>query len=241
MQKTIFTREEFLAKTEVAEEQLADWEAKKLVKAVGFTDDRSPFYSESAVRQVKQIKSLLELGYPPEDIQKIIRKVGLPKQTAAGETALPKSFLTVGDLAERASVSPRTVKHWESLGIIEPDMRSEGGFRLYSEQWVDLCLLVKDLQLFGYSLEEIKNLADSFREFLALQSNLAFFSKAETAQKLTAKQAELDNLLKRIDELKEGVRRWEELLRKKKKELLALINLNQKRPEGAAHEPSADA
>ncbi|MCK7489606.1 MAG: MerR family DNA-binding transcriptional regulator [Anaerotruncus sp.] len=36
------------------------------------------------------------------------------------------SFLTVGNLAERSGVSPRTIKHWEDKGIIEPDMRTRG-------------------------------------------------------------------------------------------------------------------
>ena len=42
------------------------------------------------------------------------------------------SYLTVGNLADKIGVSPRTIKHWEDKGIIEPDMRSDGGFRLYS-------------------------------------------------------------------------------------------------------------
>lgn len=241
MDKNIYTREEFLAKTQVADEQLEEWEAKKLVKAVGFTDDRLPFYGESAVQQVQQIKSLLELGYPPADIQKIIRKVGLPKQAATEGKATPQPFLTVGNLAERVNISPRTVKHWESLGIIEPDMRSEGGFRLYSELWVPLCFLVKDLQLFGYSLEQIKASSDSYREFLSMQENPESLSKLQTQEKLEKKQGELEELTEKINELKEGVQRWEELLKKKKKELMSLKSQNQKRIEqGAAHEPSID-
>jgi len=242
LKDNIYTRDEFLNKIKASEAELAQWEEKKLVKFIGFTDDRTPFYAENAIRQVQQIRKLQELGYPLDDIQKIIKKVGLPQQASDKNKPQVKPYLTVGNLAERVNISPRTVKHWESLGIIEPDMRSEGGFRLYSEMWVPLCLLIKDLQLFGYALEQIKVMADSYREFLALQLNLESFTKQQTQQKLEKKQAELEELIAKINELKDGIQRWEELLRKKKKELLSLKNQNQKRNiQGETHESGDDA
>lgn len=242
LKDNIYTRDEFLSKIKAAEAELAQWEEKKLVKCIGFTDDKTPFYAENAVKQVEQIRKLQELGYPLDDIQKIIKKVGLPQQMPDKNKPEVKPYLTVGNLAERVNISPRTVKHWESLGIIEPDMRSEGGFRLYSEMWVPLCFLIKDLQLFGYSLEQIKVLADSYREFLVMQSNLDSYSKQQTQQKLEKKQEELEELIVKIDELKSGIQRWEELLRKKKKELVSLKNQNQKRnTQGETYESGDDA
>ncbi len=65
-------------------------------------------------------------------------------------------------------------------------MRSEGGFRLYSKGYVHLCKLIQDLQLFGYTLEEIKAISDYFRDFLAFQERLEAFDKDEVAPKLEA-------------------------------------------------------
>ena len=75
----------------------------------------------------------------------------------------------MGALAEKVGVSPRTIKHWEDMGIIEPNMRSEGGFRYYSDAYIYLCNLIKDLQLFNYSLVDIKMISDLFRYYLAIQ------------------------------------------------------------------------
>ena len=56
-------------------------------------------------------------------------------------------YITISSLAEQVGVSPRTIKHWEEKGIIESEMRSAGGFRLYSQIYVYMCKLVKDLQI----------------------------------------------------------------------------------------------
>ena len=113
-------------------------------------------------------------------------------------------------------------------------MRTEGGFRLYSGAYVYLCELVRDLQLFGYSLEEIKEISDYFRYFLALQENPDEFPKAEVSGKLDAMLTEIKVLFEKMGLLQKGIKRWEELLKKKRKEILELKNKNQKREDKKA-------
>jgi DNA-binding transcriptional MerR regulator len=228
--KTVFARPEFLAKFNLPETSLREWEKLKLLRPVGYSDDKVSLYSEDMGEKVKHIQKLNELGYGPDEIQKIIKKVGLPK--AAGKKELPENsdkYLTVGNLAERVGLSPRTIKHWEDKGVIEPDMRSEGGFRLYSEVYVYLCELIRDLQLFGYRLEEIKAISDYFRDFLAFQKNLAAFPKDEVSHKLDAMLKGIKVLFDKMNLLGKGVERWENLLKEKKKEVLDLKKKKQKR------------
>jgi len=87
----------------------------------------------------------------------LIRNEFIEKAKISEKSAKLKKHLTIGGLAKRVGVSARNIKHWEDKGIIEPDMRSEGGFRLYSQVFVYLCDLIKDLQLFGYKTGEKKN------------------------------------------------------------------------------------
>ena len=111
-------------------------------------------------------------------------------------------------------------------------MRSDGGFRLYSEIYVYLCNLVQDLQLFGYSLEEIKNISDIFRTFLTLEKNINAYSIEETTGKLASMLSEIDKLKAKMNLFKKGIHRWEELISKKTKEINALKKKNQKRDQG---------
>ncbi len=231
MNKNVFTRDDLLRRTGVSEEVLVRWTKEKLVKPAGFTDDKIPLFSEETLARLENILKLKELGYGLEEIQKIIKKIGLPRARTnrANNNGLDQ-YLTVGNLAEKAGVSPRTIKHWEDKGIIEPDMRSEGGFRLYSKIYVYLCKLIQDLQLFGYTLEEIKVNSDCFRDFLAFQERLESFDKAAVTSKLEAMLEGIQALFDKMKLFREGMERWESLMKKKKKEILNLKVKNQKRP-----------
>jgi DNA-binding transcriptional MerR regulator len=230
MNKNIFMRDEFIAKFGLREATLRDWEEAKLLKPVGFTDDKIPLYSEETTAMIAHIQKLTDLGYETEEIQKIIKKVGLPKTVEKKRKPEESDeYLTIGNLAERVGLSPRTIKHWEDKGIIEPDMRSEGGFRLYSEAYIYLCELIRDLQLFGYTLEDIKKASDYFRYFLAVQENPDAFSKAEISSRLDEMLAEIKVLFDKMSLLQKGIKRWEDLMKKKRKEILDLKHKYRKR------------
>jgi len=230
MKKTIYTRDEFIKESGLTSEIFNEWEKRKILRPDGSTDDRTPFYTRASVEMAVHIKSLQNLGYKMEDILKIIRKFGTPKK-GCGLEPQPKTskLLTIGDLAERAGISPRTIKHWEEVGIIEPDRRSEGGFRLYSEIYVYFCELIKDLQLFGYSLEEIKKISGLFRDFLTVKNDLNVYSVKENMEKLDEMLHGIKVLYEKMGRLKTGIERWDDLLKKKKKEIVSLKTRNRKR------------
>jgi DNA-binding transcriptional MerR regulator len=230
MNKNVFTREDLLGKAGVSGEALSGWMKAKLVRPAGFAEDKTPLFTAEALDRIAHIRKIEDLGYGIEEIQKIIKKFGLPTGRNDRKVPLKKDpYLTVGGLADRSGVSPRTIKHWEDKGVIEPDMRTEGGFRLYSESYVFLCQLIRDLQLFGYTLEEIKAVSDEVRDFLAIQADLDVFPKPIVDTKLAAMLGKIQDLYGTMKLLKEGVARWEDLLKKKKKDIQCLRNRNQKR------------
>ncbi len=230
MKKSVILRDELIKRTGIAIELNSEIEDAKIIKPMGLTDEKIPFYSEEAVDQVNYIKKMSDLGYSMEEIQKVIKKVGFPKNLSVpGNKDTVAKHLTVGDLAAKVGVSARTLKHWEEKGIIEADMRSSGGFRLYSEVHVYLCNLIKDLQLFGYSLEEIKRISGEFRDFLIMEKNIDIYSPKVTEKKLNVMSGEIKALKERMKLLKSGIGRWEELVNKKVKEINVLNKKNEKR------------
>ncbi len=195
----------------------------------GKASDLTPIFSIESLKTIEKIKSLIDVGYDNPEIKKIIRKVGLPSENPKKTSNEKNSYLTVGTLAEKIDVSPRTIKHWEEKGIIEPDLRSQGGFRLYRDYYVLFCNLIKDLQLFGYSLEQIKTISDYFRDFIGIRDNMEVTDTETVDFKLEAMENEIQLLFKKTGQLKNGIRRWEDLLKKQRKQISALKEKNKKR------------
>jgi DNA-binding transcriptional MerR regulator len=64
----------------------------------------------------------------------------------------------IGELAERAELSLRTIRHYDEIGLLKPSARTEGGFRLYTERDLGRLLLIRRMKPLGYSLEQMAEL-----------------------------------------------------------------------------------
>ncbi len=227
MDTDIFSREELLKALSLKPGELDKWEQLGLIRLPGKIDNSTPYYTNSDIEDGRHIQHLLSMGYDLNGIQKIIRKVGLPSNsTKTRSSRNARKLLTVGELAKQTGLNARTIKYWEEREIIQPDGRSEGGFRLYSEHYIYLCNLIRDFQNFGYSLEEIKETADLFRDFITIQNGTAGYAKKVMNERLELMQSKITLLEERMKILKNGIGRWEDLIRKKKREINQLLNSN---------------
>ncbi len=64
----------------------------------------------------------------------------------------------IGELAERTNLSLRTIRHYDEVGLLKPTGRSEGGFRLYTEEDLTRLMLIRRMKPLGFSLEEMTEL-----------------------------------------------------------------------------------
>jgi MerR family transcriptional regulator, repressor of the yfmOP operon len=75
--------------------------------------------------------------------------------TGVGDTTTAV-LLRIGEVAERAGVSARTVRYYEEIGLLEPRGHTAGGARRYSEAEVARLCRIRELQeLLGFDLGEI--------------------------------------------------------------------------------------
>jgi DNA-binding transcriptional MerR regulator len=228
-ERTVFTESELAEHTGTDQDTLRRWVEAGLIQADGKASTGVSFFSEKMIDRIAHIRGLIDMGYAEEEVGTILRKVGLPQEGRGGAKSDSEHLLTVGALSESAGVSPRTIKHWEDKGIIEADARSEGGFRLYKEHYVYLCHLIQDLQLFGYSLDQIKEISDYFRDFMILKDDLSHYAPGQAAARLEGMLSEIDRLFATTAKLRSGIERWEKLLNKHKKLIADLKRNNDKR------------
>ena len=71
--------------------------------------------------------------------------------------AIPKGFMTVGQLAKKAGTTVRTLQYYDRQGILRPTAESEGGRRLYTDKDMVRLHQIRSLKSLGFSLDEIKN------------------------------------------------------------------------------------
>lgn len=66
----------------------------------------------------------------------------------------------IGEVAERTSLSLRTLRHYDEIGLVVPSSRTEGGFRLYTHDDVARIMIVRRMKPLGYSLDEMRAVLD---------------------------------------------------------------------------------
>ncbi len=73
-------------------------------------------------------------------------------------------MLRIGELAKLGAVTPRTVRYYESLGLIPPGVREGTGQHRYPEQTVARFQKIDQLKALGLSLEEIRKVIHLYFE-----------------------------------------------------------------------------
>jgi DNA-binding transcriptional MerR regulator len=66
--------------------------------------------------------------------------------------------MTIGELARRAHVNPRTLRYYERIGLLMPSARTDTGYRLYTERDAARLAFIRRAQALGFSLTEITDI-----------------------------------------------------------------------------------
>ena len=73
-----------------------------------------------------------------------------------------RRLLRVGALARATGKTVRAIHLYEELGLLKPDTRSSGGFRLYHERAVDRVRWIELLHGLGFSLPEMRSVVEKW-------------------------------------------------------------------------------
>ncbi len=71
---------------------------------------------------------------------------------------MSERHMQIGEVAERTSLSLRTIRYYEEVGLVPPSARTQGGFRLYTEADVERLMVVKRMKPLEFTLDEIRDL-----------------------------------------------------------------------------------
>jgi len=65
---------------------------------------------------------------------------------------------TISQLAKAADIPITTIRYYERIGLVEPKTRSQGNYRLYSDQSLNKLKFVRAAQASGFTLDDVKEL-----------------------------------------------------------------------------------
>lgn len=69
-----------------------------------------------------------------------------------------EKYYKVSEFAKLCGVTPRTLKYYETRGLIRPALVGENGYRYYSLSQIDEISAILLFRDYGFSLEEIKTI-----------------------------------------------------------------------------------
>ena len=97
----------------------------------------------------------------------------------------------IGELAKLANVTPDTIRYYEKQQMIDHEVRTEGGFRLYTDNDLQRLRFIRYARQLGFTLESI-------RELLSIRIDPEHHTCQESKSIV---QARLDEVEGRIQEL----------------------------------------
>ncbi|MFF5704837.1 MerR family transcriptional regulator [Streptomyces sp. NPDC012794] len=109
--------------------------------------------------------------------------------------------MRIGELAKRAGTSTRTLRYYESRGLLEARRTGNGnGYRDYDEDDLRLLRQIRTLQDFGFELEETRPFVECLRA-----GHPAGDSCPASLAVYRRKLAELDGLIGQLADVREQV------------------------------------
>jgi DNA-binding transcriptional MerR regulator len=131
-------------------------------------------------------------------------------------SAVETRRLRIGELAERTGVTPRTIRYYEEIGLLDTGERRKGEHRTYDESDADRILELTRLRdLLGLSLEELKRLVEAEDARAAIRKRFRETDSDEERLRL------LDEALPYVEMQLALVRRRREELKRLEAELTA--------------------
>jgi Cu(I)-responsive transcriptional regulator len=108
--------------------------------------------------------------------------------------------MNIGDAAAAAGVTPKMVRHYESLGLIPEAERTDAGYRLYGEREISMLRFIRQARSLGFSMEQIGALMSLWNDPERHSSDVKQVALEQLAG-LEERQRELDQMRGTLEEL----------------------------------------
>ncbi len=112
-------------------------------------------------------------------------------------------LFTIGQLAKKIGITTVAIRHYEKIGLIQPEQRAANDYRLYSDNALSQLQFIQNAKQTGFTLQEIKSLLEFIKNPTLSSQNVKDFldkktkalsEQVETLQYMIALMSKLNNL-----------------------------------------------
>ncbi|MGE9553829.1 Zn(2+)-responsive transcriptional regulator [Erwinia amylovora] len=106
----------------------------------------------------------------------------------------------IGQLAKLADVTPDTIRYYEKQQMMDHEIRTEGGFRLYSDNDLQRLKFIRYGRQLGFSLEAI-------RELLSIRVDPEHHTCQESKTIVQARLLEVEGMIAELQHMQRSLQR----------------------------------
>ncbi|KJM64941.1 Cu(I)-responsive transcriptional regulator [Pluralibacter gergoviae] len=98
--------------------------------------------------------------------------------------------MNISDVAKKTGLSSKAIRFYEEKGLVTAPMRSDNGYRNYTQKHLDELTLLRQARLVGFNLEECRELVHLFNDPARHSADV----KARTLQKVAEIESHIEQL-----------------------------------------------
>ena len=105
--------------------------------------------------------------------------------------------MNIGTAARESNLPTKTVRYYADINLVEPEARSDSGYRQYGEEEVRKLVFIRRARSFDFSVEECRELLSLFEDHSRSSADV----KRITLQKIAKIKQRMSELQRLHDEL----------------------------------------
>lgn len=110
--------------------------------------------------------------------------------------------MNIGEAARSSGVSAKTIRYYESIGLIPPASRRESGYRSFGQVEIDTLRFVQRARSLGFSVKDVARLLDLWRDRSRASSDVKALATEQVGE-IDQKIAELRSMRDTLQHLAE--------------------------------------
>jgi len=119
-------------------------------------------------------------------------------------------YYRIGELADLVGMSPRTIRYYEEIGLLNSVKRIEGGKRVYTDRDTQRLKFIKRLKHLGLTLSEMHELEDIYQIHRTDRKVLS-----RLLELLENHVGKINERIQNLERLKEDICNYQERIRQK--------------------------